>query len=374
MIYLDNAATGMPKSTSVGKAMADALKNCGNPGRGGHAYSVRAAETVYDCRKKLAEMFGTRPELVVFTSGATAALNMAIKGTNRDGGVTVVSSLEHNSVIRPVNALRKSGKTVMRQFRVEINDDHETLYNFSVAARSATNAVITHASNVCGRILPIKALRREAPSDCVFILDASQTAGHIPFTVTGLGVDVMCIPGHKGLYGPTGIGALIINPDSPVCIETLLEGGTGTDSKSRDMPETFPERLEPGTQNVCGIAGLSAAIDGFSYPEREKEIFRYLTEEMRRLPGIELCGAPGGDNFDGYVPVLLFNKKGFDCEELCAELSDRGFALRAGYHCAPSAHFTLGTAETGGVRISPGRSNTVSEIRKFLKALDSIKE
>ena len=373
MIYFDNAATSMPKSRSVKNAMCDALKNCGNSGRSGHVFSLNAAQIVYSCRKKLAKMFNTRPECVVFTSSATEALNIAIKGTNRPGGVTLVSSMEHNAVMRPLNTLRKNSQTVLRQFSVNIGNDHLTCENFSAVSNSATSVVLTHASNVCGRILPVRRLRQLADEETVFILDASQTAGHIPIDIVDLGVDIMCIPAHKGLCGPAGVGVLIINPYSDIVIDPLIEGGTGTNSKSLEMPEYYPEKLESGTLNVCGIAGLSAALDDFALPEREADLFEYLVFAMKDMVDITLHGAPDGSNFDLYVPVLLFNKKDFDCETLNDILSEKGFALRAGFHCAPFAHQTLGTFETGGVRLSLGRNNNRREIEKFLNVLDSIR-
>lgn len=373
MIYFDNAATAMPKSRAVSTAMADALKTCGNPGRSGHSFAIAAAETVYNCRKKLANLFNTRTECVIFTSGATEALNIAIKGTNRPGGVTVVSSMEHNSVLRPLNALRRVGETVLRQFLVDVKSDSMTLENFSAVSHSATNVVVTHASNVCGRILPVRQLKTLVDEETVFILDASQTAGHIPVDITELGVDIICVPAHKGLCGPMGVGAIIINPYSDIIIDPLIEGGTGTNSKSLEMPDFYPERLESGTQNVCGIAGFAAALDGFSLPSKEQSIFSYLITELRKMVDITLYGAPDNNSFDNYVPVALFNKNGFDCETLAAILADMGFALRAGYHCAPNAHQTLGTYDTGGVRLSLGRSNTHKEIDRFLTALSNIK-
>ncbi len=373
MIYFDNAATSMPKPNAVKKAMVAAIEKCGNSGRSGHIYSLNAAKTVYECRKKLANMFNSRPEYVVFTSSATEALNIAIKGTNREGGVTLVSSMEHNAVMRPLNTLRKNSKTVLRQFLVNVESDDFTCDNFSAVSRSATSVVLTHASNVCGRILPIKLLRQLSDEETVFILDASQTAGHIPIDIVELGVDIMCIPAHKGLCGPSGVGALIINPYSNIIIEPLIEGGTGTNSKSLEMPESYPEKLESGTLNVCGIAGLSAALDCFASPEREMELFKYLVDGMRDMVDITLYGAPEFDNFNSFVPVLLFNKKGFDCETLASILDENGFALRAGFHCAPLAHKTLGTYEIGGVRLSLGRWNNKKEVDKFLNVLDNIK-
>lgn len=369
MIYFDNAATTMPKSKAVINAMVTAMKNCGNSGRSGHVFSLNSAETVYNCRKKLATIFNTRPECVIFTSSATEALNMAIKGTNRIGGVTLVSSMEHNSVMRPVNSLRKRGETVMRQFLVDVKNDSITCENFAGVSRSATNIVITHASNVCGKILPVNFLKSIAQKDSVFVLDASQTAGHVPIDIVELGVDIICIPAHKGLGGPMGVGAMIINPYSDIVIEPLYEGGTGTNSKTYEMPEEYPERLEAGTLNVCGIAGLSAALDEYGLPSKEYELFKMLVMSMRNMVDITLHGAPDEDDFESYVPVLLFNKKGMDCESFCERLNDLGFALRAGFHCAPNAHKTLGTYDSGGVRLSLSKNNTLRDIERFLTAV-----
>lgn len=374
MIYFDNAATMMPKSKSVLNAMTQSLKQCGNPGRSGHIFAQNAAETVYNCRKRLAKIFNTRPELVIFTSGATEALNVAIKGTNRAGGVTLVSSMEHNSVMRPINALRKRGETVMRQFLVDTKSDTVTCENFSAVSGSATNVVITHASNVCGRILPVKMLRSLAPDESVFVLDASQTAGHIDVDVVELGVDIICVPGHKGLGGPMGVGALIINPYSDVVIDPLMEGGTGVDSKSYEMPEYYPERLEAGTMNVCGVAGLLAALEEINTCGEEMTLFDQLVTAMKNMVDITLYGAPEYGRLGDYVPLLLFNKNGFDCETLSELLFADGIAVRAGFHCAPNAHMTLGSYDTGGVRVSLSRNNTRREIERLLSVLDSIKK
>lgn len=373
MIYFDNAATTMPKPKAVITAMTETMKNCGNSGRSGHLYALKSAETVYNCRKKLAHLFNTRPEYVVFTSSATEALNIAIKGTNRIGGVTLVSSMEHNSVMRPLNTLRRNGETVLRQFLVDIRSDSVTCENFLAVSNSATSVVVTQASNVCGRILPIKRLKELARDETVFILDASQTAGHIPINIVELGVDIICVPAHKGLCGPMGVGALIINPYSDIIIDPLIEGGTGTNSKTLEMPEEYPERLEAGTLNVCGIAGLAAALDEYEISNRECELFEYLVSSMRNMVDITMHGAPENNSFPNYVPVLLFNKKGFDCEALADRLSEAGFALRAGFHCAPNAHLTLGTYDFGGVRLSLSKNNSRREVDRFLNALESIK-
>ncbi|MBR6754382.1 MAG: aminotransferase class V-fold PLP-dependent enzyme [Clostridia bacterium] len=372
MIYFDNAATSFPKSKNVINAMSEAMRCCGNSGRSGHKYALKAAETVYNCRKKMASLFNTRPECVIFSSSATEALNIAIKGTNNPGGVTLVSSMEHNSVMRPLNTLRRNGQTVLRQFLVDVKHDHITCENFSTVSNSATNVVITHASNVCGRILPVRKLRSLCNDETVFILDASQTAGHLKIDITELGVDIICVPAHKGLCGPMGVGALIINPYSDIVVEPLIEGGTGTNSKSFEMPEYYPERLEAGTANVCGIAGLNASLDELEFSSKESELFKYLLSVMRDMVNITLHGAPEEGNESDHVPVLLFNKEGYDSEILCDELSKKGFALRAGFHCAPNAHITLGTSEIGGVRLSLGKGNTRREIDRFLNVISEI--
>lgn len=373
MIYFDNAATSLPKAKGVAEAMSNSLELCGNPGRSGHEFSMRSAEIMYNCRKKLASMFNTRPECVIFTSGATEALNVAIKGTNRPGGVTVVSSMEHNAVMRPLNTLRRMGETVLRQFAVDVNSDGITLENFSAVTRSATSVVVTHASNVCGRILPVEQMRKLVDDEVVFILDASQTAGHIGVDIIELGVDIICIPAHKGLCGPMGVGALIINPYRNIIVDPLIDGGTGTNSKSFEMPEYYPERLEAGTQNLSGIAGFSAALDAFELSQTPMEIFAFLVNELKKEVDITLYGAPVGAEMFNYVPVLLFNKKGYDCETLASLLSEKGFALRAGLHCSPNSHKTLNSFESGGVRLSLGKGNTIEQAHRFLKVLKEIK-
>lgn len=371
MIYFDNAATGFPKSDGVALAMLEAHKNCGNPGRSGHEPSMNSSRIMFECRKALAEMFGTTPERVVLTSGATESLNIAIKGVCRSG-VTLISDMEHNAVLRPVSSMRKTGKTVMKQFCVSLRDDRETVENFCTASSDATYAVITHGSNVCGKLLPIKEMKKHSKKELVVVLDASQTAGHIPMKIKDLGVDIMCIPGHKGLYGPMGTGALIINPDSRVIPLPLMEGGTGTESKNSDMPKLLPERLEAGTQNICGIAGLLAAVREHRFSSSEMKVFGYIVDELRRMVDITLYGAPQ-PSIVGYVPVLLFNKRGLDCEELNEKLWERGIACRAGFHCAPMAHRALGTYDTGGVRLSLGRESSFEQAEQFLDTLVRIK-
>lgn len=370
MIYFDNAATYFPKSKSVADAAAEAILKYGNAGRSGHAYSLSSSLSVYDCRKKLAELFGTVPEKVIFTSGATEALNIAIKGIVKKGSVTLYSNFEHNSVVRPLYSLARKGVTTPVMFDADLQSNEKTVENFKTAAVSPGYAVITHASNVCGRILPIKELKN-ARKNTVFIADCSQTAGHIPIDIKTLSADVICIPAHKGLKGPMGVGALIINPNSDILIDPLIEGGTGQLSKSRFMPDSYPERLEAGTLNISGIAAFSKALDEFVYPENEMKIFKYLVKEMRKIKGVTLHGAPEND-FSSFVPVVLFNVSGKNPEKVSDMLLESDIAVRSGFHCAPLAHKSLGTYELGGVRISLSENNTLSEADLFLKALSEI--
>lgn len=373
MIYLDNAATGFPKSDAVLRAMQEAFVHCGNPARSSHLPAQNADRVLFRCRQLLAERFGSTPENVILTKNATEALNIAIKGLYRPGGEVLTSTLEHNAVIRPLHALRTAQEITLKQFRVDLTDDAVTVENFRIASGGrADMAVVTHASNVCGRVLPIRqmrqAIRRE---DFLLIVDASQTAGHLPIDIRTLGADVLCLPGHKGLYGPMGTGALICNPDRVPYFRTLIEGGSGVDSRAVGMPEVLPERLEAGTPNVYGIAGLAAALAEFRFPEREHLLYRQLLEALRQHPDIRLYGQPAdAAAADRYMPVLLFNRKGTDCETLAERLAEQGIAVRAGLHCAPAAHRALGTLESGGVRVSLGRSNVADDLQALLNALE----
>lgn len=368
MIYLDHAATSFPKSGAVLLAVQNALMLCGNPGRSGHPPARAADEILFRCRSLLAKLFGSTPENVVFTLNATAALNTAIKGLYPPGCEVVTSTLEHNSVMRPLHALRKAQEITLKQFRVDLASDESTVENFRLCAgRHAGMAVVTHASNVCGRVLPVKAMREAVGREqFLFIVDCAQTAGHIPINIREMGADVICIPGHKGLGGPMGVGALICNPERKLHFRTLTEGGSGSGSARAEMPELLPERLEAGTPNVSGIAGLAASLERFRYPEREKQLCAFLAEELGKMRGIRVYGRERGGE---YMPVLLFNREGMDCEAEAEELARKGFAVRAGLHCAPAAHRALGTIGTGGVRISLGAGNTEEEAEQFLRAV-----
>ncbi|MCI9170886.1 MAG: aminotransferase class V-fold PLP-dependent enzyme [Lawsonibacter sp.] len=367
MIYLDSAATTLQKPAAVAAASARAINNLASPGRGGHRPAMAAAETAFTCREAAARLFHVDdPERVVFTFNATHGLNIAIKTLAWPGSRVVISGYEHNAVTRPLHALGAD----IRVARSPLFDQEAALAAFGRELdRGADLAVCTHVSNVFGFILPIEGIaglcrERGVP----LIVDASQSAGAIPLDFAALGAAFIAMPGHKGLYGPQGTGLLLCGAD-PL---PLLEGGTGSESKRQSMPDFLPDRLEAGTHNIAGIAGL---LEGLRFLERRgvEKIAAREAALIRRL-GEGLCAASGaevflsGDQTD-QAGVLSFRLRSRDCEELGEELGRQGFALRAGLHCAPLAHETAGTLETGTLRASVSAFNTDREMEKFIQAV-----
>ena len=370
MIYLDSAATTLQKPKMVASATAWAVNHLASPGRGGHRPAMAAAETAFSCRAAAARLFHVDdPERVVFTFNATHGLNIAIKTLARPGSRVVVSGYEHNAVTRPLHALGVQ----LRVARGRLFDRQAVLEDFRRELdRGADLAVCTHVSNVFGFILPIENIaalcrEREVP----LIIDASQSAGCLPLDFQALGAAFAAMPGHKGLYGPQGTGLLLCGADP----DPLLEGGTGSESKRQAMPEFLPDRLEAGTHNIAGIAGL---LEGLRFLERqgvekigekESQLIRGLGKRLGTLPGTEvfLAGDP-----EAQAGVLSFRLRGRDCEELGEVLGKRGFALRAGLHCAPLAHETAGTLETGTLRASVSAFNTERETGQLLRAVREI--
>ncbi len=373
MIYFDNAATGFPKSKSVISATEKAMYISGNSGRSGHIYSIRASEILYSVREIIADIFGTSSERIILCPSATYALNIGIKGLKKRNSKVLISDLEHNSVIRP-----SSSEETALFFEVDINDDKKTIDNFkNVLFSNSTNkislVVITHASNVCGRILPVNEISyicRE--KNIPIILDASQTAGYIPINFSETPVDVICIPGHKGFYGPMGTGALIINPESNLEFKTIIEGGTGIHSQDIYMPNELPERLEAGTMGVHDFAGFHRAIKECSYViNGMKEKYEYIINELKKNDKILLYGI-SYENLDKYMPIILFNALNISSQSFAQKLFEKGFCVRSGFHCAPTAHEKLGTGQQGAIRISIGKNNTFMECRKLIEAISEI--
>lgn len=368
MIYLDSAATTFQKPPAVAFAVMRALQTLSSPGRGGYAAAVQAADTVFACRCLLAELYGVEdPGRVVFTANATHALNLAIKSVVPPGGRAVISGWEHNAVTRPLRALGAE----VRVAAGELFDRMSVLEAFRRQIGPGTHAVIcTHVSNVFGFVLPVEeiaALCRERKIP--LIVDASQSAGCLPVSVERLGAAFVAMPGHKGLYGPQGTGVLLCGGHR---VQPLLEGGTGSLSVQQEMPEFLPDRLEAGTHNVPGIAGLLAGV-GYvrdrgmeSILDGERQLIAAAAEGLQGIRGIRAyCGGE-------QTGVLSFDMESMGAEEAAAAFAEKGIALRAGLHCAPLAHASAGTLKRGTVRLSVSAFSTPEDIYRFLNAAEEI--
>ncbi len=369
MIYFDSAATSFQKPASVAAAMWEALASMSSPGRGGYPAAAKAADTAFQCRSELAELFGLgNPEQVVFTLNATHALNIAIKSLVPPGGKAVVSGYEHNAVTRPLEALRARISVAA----APLFEPDAVLEAFDRLIRPDTDAVIcSHVSNVFGFIQPVEEIGKICRSRGVpFIVDASQSAGILPLDMGSLGAAFAAMPGHKGLYGPQGTGVLLCREDAPA--RPLLEGGTGSQSIQQQMPDFLPDRLEAGTLNMTGIAGLLAGVryvrrGGLEkILEHEKHLTRLAVQGLETLPGLRVYASPGLRDQTG---VLSFTMEGRDVEDLGEALAERGIAVRAGIHCAPYAHRTAGTLDTGTVRLSFSDFNTPEEVARLIRAI-----
>lgn len=370
MIYLDNAATSLVKPVSVENAVVSAMRSMASPGRGAHEPAMRAAEKVFACREAAARLFNV-PECdnIVFTMNATHALNIAVNSLVRPGARVLVSGYEHNSVTRPLNVLTDNIYTAGSR----LFDDANTLEEFeSKLGRYKPEVVIcTHVSNAFGYILPVYEIAELCRRAAVpLVLDASQSAGTLELDFTRLSPAFAAMPGHKGLFGPQGTGILICGAEA----RPLLSGGSGSDSISQTMPEYLPERLEAGTHNVCGIAGLLAGISYVSAVgteailEHERRLLARMAGALSDCEGIELfCG-----NKERQSGVLSIKMRGIDCEALAQRLSQHGICARPGLHCAPYAHRTAGTLDSGTLRFSFSPFNTEREIDRVTDLLKEI--
>ena len=349
MIYLDNAATSFYKPPVVKRAMLDAMQRCANPGRGGYREAMAAAETVYSCRETAGALFGCSPEQVVFTSNCTHGLNIAISTLVRPGSCVLISGFEHNAVTRPLHALGADIVTAGDR----LFDWENTLEQFEKGLRSGVEAAIfTHVSNVFGYILPVDEMADLCRKYHVpFAVDAAQSAGSLPVSLSAWGADFVAMPGHKGLLGPQGTGLLLCARLS----KPLLYGGTGSLSIQQEMPDFLPDRAEAGTLNVPGIAGLDA---GMRYVRRLglPTIFRRERRQtLRCIAGLEQLGYRV---FSGaHQAAVVSFVPAIDCQQMADFLSQQHIAVRGGLHCAPLAHQTAGTLDTGTVRISFGHQS-----------------
>lgn len=376
MIYLDNAATTAPKPLSVIRTVETALRRySANPGRSGHTPSVHTAHEIYRARRAAAEFFGLEhEENVIFTANCTTALNTVIKGVLKKGDHVIISSMEHNAVLRPLENLRLSGTITYTVAEVG-EDDDQTVDAFRSAFNSHTRLMIcTHASNVFGTILPVRRLCALAHSNGVlFCLDAAQSAGVMPINMAEDGFDYLCCAGHKSLYGPMGTGLLLVNNDQIPA--TLTEGGTGSESANAVMPSYLPDRLESGTQNVPGILGLAAGMD-FVRSKGIEQIYRqeishirYLYDGLRNVKGVHVYSPLSQERPS--APVLSLSVDSADSETVASYLNNRyGIAVRAGLHCAPLAHRHMGTLDGGTVRVSPSVFTRRQDMQIFLNAMN----
>lgn len=367
MIYLDNAATSYPKPPSVAEALLKALRDYGgNPGRGGHRLSLAAAEAVYDCRCAVADFFDApSPESVVFTAGATASLNLAITTAVKRGMHVLLSDREHNAVARPIYRLAREGIVEYEIYPT----GGDVLSEIERRLRKNTGLLVAcHVSNVTGFELPVErigALCRER--GIRFVVDAAGSAGHLPISLTTLSCDALCAPAHKGLLGIPGVGIAILHDWERE--QEFLVGGSGLDSLSRTMPQHLPERYEAGTLPTPSIVALSAAIRHLKGYGME----RVMAEEGRLRDRLRRGLCERSDLFvyepENRLGPLLFTHKSVSPEEIAARLDRLGVCVRAGYHCAPLAHATVGTPRGGAVRVSPGITNRLRDVEEFLALL-----
>ncbi len=369
MIYLDNAATTYPKPPAVREALLSSLGELGgNPGRGGHRLSLAAAEAVYDCRCAVADLFGLRePERVIFTAGATAALNLAIKTAVRPGMHVLLSDREHNAVARPIYRLADEG--VIEYDIYPTGGD--VVAEIEARLRPTTGLVVAcHLSNVTGFLLPIEAIGALCRARGIrFVIDGAGSAGHLPIDLGSTPCDAFCAPGHKGLLGIAGVGFVILKNDEG--LSDYMDGGSGHSSLSRRMPPTLPERYEAGTLPTPAIAALSAGVGVL----RRRDPLRVAAEECamkaRLLEGLSALSELTVYEPENRYGPLLFTHESLRPEAIAAALDRHGVAVRAGYHCAPLAHRTVGTPPGGGVRLSPAITNRPHEIEDFLRLLPS---
>lgn len=378
MIYLDNAATSFPKPPRVIAAQEKCMRmECGNAGRGSHLLAMRAAERIYECREAAAGLFGvSSAERVIFTMNTTMALNYALKGLLHKGAHVLLSDMDHNATFRPIYKMAKEGWITYDVFPTYTNDSHRTAemicQGIQALIKPCTQMLIcAHASNICSAVLPLEEIGRLCNHyGILFVVDAAQSAGHLPIDMARMQIDALCAPGHKGLLGPQGSGILMLGEG--IVADTLVEGGSGYQSLEGDMPAEAPERYEAGTLPTPALAGLCEGIRtverlGVDSIERHaRELNSYLQKRLLRLPKAIV-----------YAPhhvgsVLLFNLDGISADTVGNALNCRGICVRSGYHCSALGHATLKTPIGGAVRVSPGIYNTVTHMDTLMDALQEL--
>lgn len=375
MIYLDNAATSFPKPSKVYEEVLNCMKNySANPGRGSHDMAVKAGLKVMETRAEICELFNIRnPFNLVFTSNATEALNIGIKGLLNKGDHAISTVIEHNSVLRPLYSLNEKGVEVTL-----IGVDKAGYLNLNDIAREIKRntklIVVNHASNVLGTVQDINRIGELAKrKGVIFMVDASQSAGMISIDVEKDNIDLLAFPGHKGLLGPQGTGGLFIRDG--IKLKNFKEGGTGSNSHYMIQPDFIPDQFESGTLNTPGIAGLCEGlkfikkIGLLNIQKHEQELLIYLLEELEKLEFIKVYG---NNSVKMRSAVISFNVDGIDASTIGELLNERGIAVRTGYHCTPLIHDVIGTDNAGTVRVSPGFFNEINDVEIFIKNIKQI--
>ncbi|WP_432662088.1 aminotransferase class V-fold PLP-dependent enzyme [Wukongibacter baidiensis] len=376
MIYLDNAATSFPKPEEVYKAVDKCLREYGaNPGRSGHKLALKAGRSIYETRELICRLLNIdNPMQIIFTSNATDSLNLAIKGVLKKGDHVITSSMEHNSLIRPIKTLEEIGveNTVVdcsKEGFIKVEDIKKAI------KKNTRLIAITHASNVTGTIMPIEKIGKLAKeNDILLLVDAAQTAGVYDIDVKSMNIDLLAFPGHKGLMGPQGTGALYIREG--IELRQMKEGGTGSKSESLLQPEIVPDRYESGTPNTPGIVAMGAGIKFIletgieKIRKHEEELTEYMLNELKTIKQVKIYGSKDSKK---QASVISLNIGDLDSSEV-SYILDQAFdiAVRSGLHCAPLAHKTLGTFEQGTVRFSIGYFNKRKDVEDAIAAIKKI--
>jgi cysteine desulfurase family protein len=376
VIYLDNAATTWPKPPAVMEAMQRSILELANPGRGAHQMAVKASRVIFETRKNAARLFGIHnPNDISFALNTTQALNQAIKGFLNEGDHVVSTSIEHNSVRRPLEYVKRT-RNVQVTYVANNERGEIKMKDIEQAIQNNTKLVIVnHSSNLLGTIMPVGEIGEMCKRKGVKLLvDAAQTAGVLPIQAESMFIDMLAFPGHKGLMGPQGTGGLYLHPDLE--LDPILHGGTGSQSEHTDQPKVRPDRYEAGTQNTFCIAGLNEGIKFVMQETVEKihgkewRLTQRLMSGLQEIEGISMLGPELGQPRTG---IVAFNLRGADSSEV-AFILDQSFkiAVRAGHHCTPLAHGAAGTLSTGAVRASVGYFTKDEEITAFIDAIKEI--
>ncbi|MBN1828805.1 MAG: aminotransferase class V-fold PLP-dependent enzyme [Deltaproteobacteria bacterium] len=378
LIYMDNAATSWPKPRVVIDAMMRFSRDIGaNPGRSGHRQSIEAGRTIIEAREAVAELFSvSNPLRIIFTKNATEALNIALYGLLKPGDHVITSSIEHNSVMRPLRYLERQGigLTCVACSTTGLLDPADVIASIRPDTRLIT---MTHASNVMGTIMPVREVGRIARSHGIpFLLDAAQTAGSIPIDVEDLSVDILACAGHKSLFGPQGTGILYVGKGMESIIAPIMRGGTGSRSESEEQPEGLPDRFEAGTLNTPGIAGLCAGVrfiveEGIDrIRSHEEKLTEFMIESLASCEGVTVHGCGDAKR---QTAVLSISLKGRSLSDAALVLDEEyGILTRPGLQCAPAAHRTMGTFPAGSIRLSPGYFTTEEDVAMTVRSLSAI--